>query len=156
MEKICDRSSETPVIYIHLHVPNHFEQPDWVIMLELDSATDPPLVEWAHVNYREPLSLGDSSRVPTAEDFSRTKIGTAEGSRTGNYCLHGNRIAKSATINKVVTEKKCLKVRQALRTWKLWKTWKRENLKTENLKTLKHLKWSLGHAEQLLFSCLCS
>ena len=29
-----------------------------------------------------------------------------------------------------------------------------ENLK--NLKTWKHWKWSLEHAEQLLFSCLCS
>ena len=34
------------------------------------------------------------------------------------------------------------------------KTWKFENLKTWKL--WKHWKWSLGHAEQLLFSCLCS
>ena len=62
-----------------------------------------------------------------------------------------------------VLSKKCLKVRQKLGTrenfenlkiWKFLKIW--NFLKIWKFEILNSLSWSSGHAEQLLFSCLCS
>ena len=64
--------------------------------------------------------------------------------------------AKELEVGKRGVGKKCLNVRQKLgtrkkfKTLKFWKLLKRENFHNfENI-----IKWSLGHAEQLLFSCL--
>ena len=64
--------------------------------------------------------------------------------------------AKELEVGERGVGKKCLNVRQKLgtrkklKTLKFWKLLKRENFHNfENI-----IKWSLGHAEQLLFSCL--